>query len=538
MPSTSTPPFARTLPLIVALLAALVLLPGIWEATGLTGKDEFFLSLRTPMEMMAGDHWLVPFLDGAPRIKKPPMLYWIGRTSFEIFGPSLIAGRAIAVLFAALLAVATAAIGRRLADARTGLIAALVLLGCLGLHTEGRRLMLDVPTAAFSASALWALLVWRERAQARWLTLATLLLAAGFLTKGPVALLLAGTGVLALLATRLWALSEMHARLPVLLLHFALFLVLALPWFVVVRLLYPEAAQLAFADEVESRQFFSFTPEILAGLFNIGLPWMFIFAAAAWQRRHDSGLLRALALWFAASVLPFLFLKSFDRYLIGSLVPMSLFVALALPRLETRWPYRLGMAVALLFGGALAAFAFHFGLGGWPWLVAPAVYLVWAWGGGYRRIVHRLAAPAIYAAALMAGVFPALGINAVPEPVVELGRQRTIVFFHGPQPALLPILSGHSHRLQKLDAAAMPALAAQHALVFCEEALAPELARLASEAGYQARPMGEYRALASHGSGLRFAREGATRDDWLRAWQSRDLALLTTRIVWFEILRP
>ena len=100
--------------LLLFLLALAVLVPGIWEATGLTGKDEFFLGLRTPMEMIEGDHWLVPFLDGAPRIRKPPLLYWLGRASFETFGISLASARFVAVLFAALLVVSTAGIARRL----------------------------------------------------------------------------------------------------------------------------------------------------------------------------------------------------------------------------------------------------------------------------------------------------------------------------------------------------------------------------------------------------------------------------------------
>ena len=90
--------------LLLFLLTLTVLLPGIWEATGLTGKDEFFLGLRTPMEMIEGDHWLVPFLDGAPRIRKPPLLYWATRISYEIFGISLASARLVTVLFAALLA--------------------------------------------------------------------------------------------------------------------------------------------------------------------------------------------------------------------------------------------------------------------------------------------------------------------------------------------------------------------------------------------------------------------------------------------------
>lgn len=523
--------------LLLLLLAVAVLAPGIGEPTGLTGKDEFFLGLRTPMEMMAGDHWLVPFLDEAPRIRKPPLLYWLGRASFELFGPSLVSARSLAVLFAALLVIATAGIGRRLLDARRGLIAGGILLGCLGLHSEGRRFMLDVPVAAFSACAFWAFLVWREKKHWRWLTLTTLLLVAGFLTKGPVVALLAGSGVLALFFSRQASLSEISRHWRALLLHALLFLALALPWFIVVKTLYPAAAALVFADEVESRHFLTLSPEILGGLFNIALPWAFVFVAAAWQQRRQPGTPRLLLLWFLLSLLPFLFLKSFDRYLIGSLVPLSLFLAWALPQLRARWPFRLGLSTALLFGGALAAFTARFALGGWYWLIFPALYLAWAWWNE-RTLLHTLAAPAIFSLALLAGVFPAIGVNAVPAAVVELGRQRPIVFFHGPQPALLPILSGKPHRLKALTAADVPLLAEQKALIFCEAELAAGLDGIVRSAGFRAVPAGEYQTLASHGSGLRFAHTGATWQDWRQAWQSRQLAALTSRIVWFEIVRP
>ena len=191
--------FLTSLPLLF-VLAVLVLCLGIWEATGLTGKDEFYLGLRTPLEMLHDDHWLVPFLDGVPRIKKPPLLYWLGRASYELFGASLVSARMLVVLFGGLLVVATAAIGRRLSGERTtGTVAALILLGMLGLATESRRFMLDIPVAALSASAFWLLLIWSERPRWPWLSGASLLLAAAFLIKGPIAVIVCGSGLLALL---------------------------------------------------------------------------------------------------------------------------------------------------------------------------------------------------------------------------------------------------------------------------------------------------------------------------------------------------
>ena len=525
-------------PLALFFLTLAALVPGIWEATGITGKDEFYLGLRTPMEMMAGDHWLVPFLDGAPRIKKPPLLYWLGRASYETLGVSLFSARLVAVCFAALLVAATAGIARRLSgEARTGWLAGLVLLGCLGLHSEGRRFMLDVPVAALSATALWCTLIWLEKPRWPWLTAATLALAAGFLVKGPIVALVCGAGLAALALGGNLSRRDLAGRWPALAAHGALFLALALPWFGLVRLLYPQAAELALADEVESRQFFHLSPEIALGLVNVAAPWVFVFCAGAWAQRRQP-LARLLLAWFLLSFVPFFFLRSFDRYLIGSLVPLAILVAVALPELRLGWPFRLGLAVALLAGGLLAGFAAWFGLGGWYWLPLPAAYLAWAWWRPGRP-GHCLAAPIVFWSALLAGVFPALGINAVPTAVVDLGKTRPVAFFDGPQPALLPILAQAPHRhYTRLDRRAATELAGSQALVFCESKDSPRLAEQAAAAGWRAVPAGRYATLASHGSGVRFARLGATAADWREALVRRDLGPLLTTVEWFTLEAP
>ena len=540
-------PFPPALyPLLLAALAVLVLAPGIWEATGITGKDEFFLGLRTPMEMMASDHWLVPFLDGAPRIRKPPLLYWLGRGSFELFGVSLASARIVGVLFAALLVAATVGIGRRLSrDARTGLVAGAILLGCLGLHSEGRRFMLDVPVAALSAAAFWSFLVWLQGPLASsattprrwpWLTLSTFLLAAGFLVKGPVVGLVCGGGIVALFLAQQLTPADLRRHAGVLTAHALLLALLAVPWFLIVKARYPLAAELTFADEMESRRLLTLSPEILPGLLNVALPWGFVFLAALWLHRRRDGTPRLAAIWFLASFLPFLFLRSFDRYLIGSLVPLSIFLALALPELRARWAFRLGAVVATLFGSALALFAWRFHLDGWFWLPPAAIYLLWSWWQE-RALTHALAAPIVFGLILLWGVFPALGVNAVPKNVVELGKARAIAFYQGPQPAMLPILNARPHRhYARIDATAAADLAGKRALIFAESSAVAGLQNELSAAGYRAVAAGHYRALASHGSGLRFARVGATLADWQAAWASHRLDRLTTEIVWFEIV--
>ena len=525
--------------LLLFLLAFLVLGPGIGAATGFTGKDEFFLGLRTPMEMIEGNHWLVPFLDGAPRIRKPPLLYWLGRAGYETAGISLITARAIAVAFAGLLVVATAGIARRLSGKpETGWLAGCILLGCLGMATEGRRFMLDVPVAALSATALWAFIQWLDFRRFFALTAAALLLAAGFLIKGPIVALVCGGGVLALLFSGRLRLQELRGRWLALSAHALLAAALALPWFFVVRLLYPEAAELMLADELESRQFFSLSPNILLGLLNIALPWVFVFFLAAWRARSQRGLPRIALLWFLITFVPFFFIKSFDRYLIGSLPALAILIAVMLPQLQARWPFRLGATLAVLFAGALAAFTFWFGLGGWYWLPLPAAYLLWAWWSP-RATGHLLAAPMLLWIALMSAIFPAIGVNAVPANVVELGREKPVAMFDGPQPAMLPILSGQTHRhYGKLDRFDLEEIAVTGTPVFVEDKDLDKFRAAVDGNSFRASELGRYQTLASHGSGLRFARVGATKADWQAAFATRDLTPIMTTVFWFGISKP
>lgn len=77
-----------------------------------------------------------------------------------------------------------------------------------------------------------------------------------------------------------------------------------------------------------------------------------------------------------------------------------------------------------------------------------------------------------------------------------------------------------------------------NALIFIESQDIPRLQQAVASAGLQVKQAGSYRNLASHGSGLRFARVGATLADWQEAFTTRNLAPLMTTIVWFEIVAP
>jgi 4-amino-4-deoxy-L-arabinose transferase-like glycosyltransferase len=92
----------------------LVLSPGIYKITSVTDPDEYHRVFRTALTMMERDEWLVPYLDGSPRIRKPPLITWLTRASFEVFGVSLISARIVSVGFAAMFVLSIALIGLEL----------------------------------------------------------------------------------------------------------------------------------------------------------------------------------------------------------------------------------------------------------------------------------------------------------------------------------------------------------------------------------------------------------------------------------------
>src|SRR5207302_3503656 len=92
-------------PAAVFGLGILLLLPSVWSEASVTGQDEYWLSLRTPMEMLERGDWLTPWVNSKPRLQKPPLLYWAILFNYKMFGIHLLSARIWGVLCGAGLAV-------------------------------------------------------------------------------------------------------------------------------------------------------------------------------------------------------------------------------------------------------------------------------------------------------------------------------------------------------------------------------------------------------------------------------------------------
>jgi 4-amino-4-deoxy-L-arabinose transferase-like glycosyltransferase len=531
--------------LLLLLLAAAVLAIGIWAPTGLTGKDEYLLGLRIPLEMMERDAWWIPWIDGEPRLKKPPFIYWLGRASYEAFGPSLAAGRAITVAFALLLLGCAAWLGRRLATSHAphftgvtetrlaGLLAAGVLLGMSGIASESRRLMLDMPVAALATAAFCFFWSWLEKPRWTALLVAAALLGAALLTKGPAAIIVFGAALLALLLTRRELWQPLLTRLPQQFAFAAVALALPAGWYLDVQRRHGAQLAAAAEHELEARGLWNVSPDAAIGIVTLALPWSFVALHALWSHRHAAHA-RFLALWLGLSLLPFFFIHVFDRYLIGALLPLALACALALQSgTVPAWTRRLGSLLPALVAIVLCLLLWRWDKDGAWWLLVPTIaFFLWSW---WRARAH--AGVLVVSAALLWSVgwglaFPALGVNAVPAQLIDLTQGRAVTLFMGPQPALLPALSGRAlrqtSRLAADDVKPGTLIAAR------DEDLAA-LATQTQALGVTPAPIFRYAALTSAGSGIRFARQGARVEDWQAAWATRSPAPLESTVHILEV---
>jgi len=220
----------RRLLLLVALatLAQYVLMT---SASTLWDRDEPRFA-RATVEMVQSGNFLYPTFNGVLRPDKPILIYWLMSVPVRLFGSCEMTCRAVAPLAAALAALLTAWIGRRLAGPLVGILAAAFMVTAPLLIVSGTAATTDALLLACITGAVVAFLhAWqtgRRWPQAAWVALA---LGGALLTKGPVGLAVPMLIVAALFAsTRRQAALTVRACLPWLLLAVAIGTALFLAW--------------------------------------------------------------------------------------------------------------------------------------------------------------------------------------------------------------------------------------------------------------------------------------------------------------------
>jgi len=528
----------------VFLLGLVVLLPSIWSETSVTGSDEYTLSLRTPMEMAERNQWLTPWVNEQPRLRKPPLMYWLILANYHTFGVGLAAARIWGVLAGAGLAVSACWLTREVFRS-SGLLAGLLTVSSLGVAAQARQAMLDLPLAFFVSLAIVSGLRWLRTG--RWWDAAAsgLWLGLSFLTKGPVGIFFfaagAGAALICLSAGKALRTRGWHWGIALLVMA-----ALSVPWPLAMQQLWGDRFAQIMGEELAARDFgrwHGMAPlSALGGALGLIAPWTPMVIVAIWQhfRQPKAARLPANA-WLIAtfflSVLPFFFMATFERYMLA-VVPVQAVLAaqwLAPGGRVQRLTLAFAALVFAVLAGVVGSFALWFKLG----LVIPLLTvglavtgLVAAWKG--VNPVRVVALSAAVLSLVFGGLYPRLGLNHLPAGIEHIIGARPTYAFDRLQPAMLSPRLGRS--VQPFTPARV--LPGQPVLVFVDQFVQPEFTKQLQAAGLTAQELTRFKTFYSRKAWIRFARGDATAADWQTALKTRSLDGLRTDLIGFEVSLP
>ena len=276
--------------LLVLAVALLVLWFGSLGYRKLIKSDEGRYA-EIAREMAVTGDWVTPRLNGIKYFEKPPLQYWATAAAYMLFGQHEWTARLWSALTGLLGIALTWWAGRRLFGPLAGAYAAIVLASSLMYVVLGHLNTLDMGLNLFLFTALIAFLrAQRDQATPRenalWMYAAWAAAGGAVLSKGIVGVLIpVATLLLYSLIQRDWRpWRRLHpiAGLP-------LFLVIAVPWFVVVSMRNPEFAWFFFVHEHWLRYtttihhriepWYYFIPVLAAG----ALPWTLVMLEAVWR---------------------------------------------------------------------------------------------------------------------------------------------------------------------------------------------------------------------------------------------------------------
>lgn len=337
-----------TLPLL--LLAAVTFFAGLGRGA-ITDSDEAFYA-DSAREMVASGDWITPSYNYEPRFQKPVLYYWLTAAASLVLGANEMAARFWAAMAGLGLVLVTAAAGRRWYDESTGLLAGAIVATTFGYFSIGRMALPDLPLAFCISLAIWAALVAtleQERSPRKFVLVAALALGLGFLTKGPVGLIIPIIVIVPVLMIERRSIALSPGDI---LLGLIVMVGVAAPWYVVMWFRHGNEYLQGFfiGDNFERfatdrfndpRPWWFYLPILAGGL----LPWTPL--ALVWlgplaqfvRRRRDLGTIDLRLMLWAALPLVFYSLSvgKQPRYILPVLPPLALLLASSIVERTQEW---------------------------------------------------------------------------------------------------------------------------------------------------------------------------------------------------------
>ena len=314
------------------------------SAVPLFDVDEGAFSEAT-REMFERGDFISPYLNGAPRYDKPILIYWLQAASVAVFGVEPFAFRLPSALAATLWVLAVSAFVRKIRSPALGYYAGIVTALCLAVSVIGKAATADALLNLFIAVSMFAVYLYYQERNPRYLLTAFAAMGLGFLTKGPIAVLVPGVVSLLFFALRgewrAWFKAVTHPG------GILLFVAIALPWYV---LQYQKEGQ-AFIEgfffhhnvdrfqgsmEQHGGSLFYYLPVVLFA----ALPFSAVIVKVAmrWRTVLRDDLLLYCVLWFT---FVFVFFSvsgtKLPHYMNYGLTGLIVLIAVVLPELKSRW---------------------------------------------------------------------------------------------------------------------------------------------------------------------------------------------------------
>lgn len=347
------------LSLIINFFLTLILTP-------LFNLDEGAFSEAT-REMFVNHDFITTYLNGHLRFDKPILIYWLQALSVSIFGTNEFAFRLPSALAATAWAFGIYWFAKKLYDEKTGILSAFFMVTALQIGLIAKAAIADALLNMFIAFSMFALYLYIKNQNKKYLYASFAFIGFGFLTKGPVAVLipLATYFIYALIKKDFKSFLKDVFNVK----GIIIFLLISMPWYIAEYMAQGDKFikgfflkqnidrfETSFEDHKGSILYY--IPVVLIGL----LPWTSLFIKylaklKEWLAKKDDFILFG-SIWFFF-VFAFFSLSGtkLPHYVIYGYTPVFIFMALAFKEIKSEFLLSLPMIIFAAIMFALPFFA-------------------------------------------------------------------------------------------------------------------------------------------------------------------------------------